>query len=273
MLRTWLALITLLATPLAALANPANIDRTIHKEPAYKTKDPRYGLLLFGPEGNDRVWLVQDGDTLYVDRNGNGDLTEPGEKIAADKPREGVTPEEGAFTFQVPDLTVGGRTHKGLSVRVNRLAPHADSSIGKRPDVKAALAKDPKASVFMVQDDVEVPGIKGGGIGGRLTFVAGYFDLNGLLQFATRPADAPVIHLGGPLEISFYGELPSLRVGRSSEMALVVGTRGVGPGTFAMLGYMDTIPETAKPVAEITYQPAKPGDKPLKELFEIKERC
>ena len=53
----------------------------------------------------------------------------------------------------------------------------------------------------------------------------------------------------------------------------MVGTPGVGPGTFAMLAYMDTIPESAKPVAEITYQPAKPGAKPLKELFEIKERC
>jgi hypothetical protein len=125
----------------------------------------------------------------------------------------------------------------------------------------------------MIRADVDVPGMKGGGVDGRLSFAAGYLDLNALLQFAPKPADAPVIHLGGPLEITFFAERPGLRVGRASEFVLVVGTPGVGPGTFAMLLYMDTIPESAKPIAEITYQPTRPGEKPLKELFEIKERC
>jgi hypothetical protein len=57
------------------------IERTIIKEPAYKAK-PRYCLLVFGTEAKFRVWLVIDGDVLYVDRNGNGDLTEPGEAVA-----------------------------------------------------------------------------------------------------------------------------------------------------------------------------------------------
>jgi hypothetical protein len=56
------------------------IDRAIAKEPAYQTK-PRYCLLVFGPQAKTRVWLVQDGNTLCIDRNGNGDLTEPGEKV------------------------------------------------------------------------------------------------------------------------------------------------------------------------------------------------
>src|SRR5262245_65651509 len=43
------------------------IDRTIAKEPAYKSK-PKYCLLVFGPEAKMRVWLVLDGDVLYVDR-------------------------------------------------------------------------------------------------------------------------------------------------------------------------------------------------------------
>ena len=64
-------------------AGPPKIDRTPSKEPAYRSKAPKYGLLVFGPEGKDRVWLVLDGDTLYVDRNGNGDLTEAGEKVTA----------------------------------------------------------------------------------------------------------------------------------------------------------------------------------------------
>src|SRR4051812_38033338 len=46
------------------------IDRTIKKEPAYAGK-PKYCLLVFGPEAKTRVWLIIDGDTLYVDREGD----------------------------------------------------------------------------------------------------------------------------------------------------------------------------------------------------------
>jgi hypothetical protein len=230
-------------------------------------------MLVFGPEGKDRVWLVQDGDTLYVDRNGNGDLTDTGEKVAAEKPKTGRVLEEGEYSFEIGDLTAGGRTHKGVGVYIGRLSRYEAPSVAKRPDVKAALATDPKAPVAVIRADVEVSGVKGGGIGGRLSFMAGFLDLDGVLQLAEKPADAPVVHFGGPLEVTFYAELPEMRVGRSSEFVFVVGTPGVGPGTFAMLAYLDTIPESAKPVAEITYQPAKPGEPPFKEKFEIKERC
>src|SRR5262249_20682043 len=62
----------------APAADLSKIDRSISKEPAYQTKSPKYCLLVFGMDANYRVWLVLDGDTLYVDRNGSGDLTEPG---------------------------------------------------------------------------------------------------------------------------------------------------------------------------------------------------
>src|SRR6516162_1517208 len=67
--------------PLARAADLAKIERKIAKEPAYQTKTPKYCLLVFGAEAKSRVWLVQDGDTLYVDRNGNGDLTEDGKRV------------------------------------------------------------------------------------------------------------------------------------------------------------------------------------------------
>jgi hypothetical protein len=253
-------------------AGPLMIDRTIKKEPAYRTKAPKYGLLVFGPEAKDRVWLVRDGDTLYVDRNGNGDLTEPGEKVAAEK-KPGRDPAEEGWSFDVGDVTVGGRTHKGLTVYFTPLKLYADGSLGKRADVKAALAKDARALAAGLRVDVEMPGLKGGGLGGRVNFSAGPIDLGGVFQFADRPAGAPVAHLGGPLQITFYAERPSLRVGRGAELDLVVGTPGVGPGTFAMLGYEDTIPKSAKPVAELSLPSAKPGAPPLKEKWEIKDRC
>src|SRR4051812_13656342 len=65
----------------------AKIDRSLRKEPTYQSKRPQYCLLVFGPEAKTRVWVVLDGDVLYLDRNGNSDLTDPGERIAAQEDR------------------------------------------------------------------------------------------------------------------------------------------------------------------------------------------
>src|SRR6266566_9087745 len=94
----------LLATGPAGAADLAKVDRTIAKEPAYKGQ-PKYCLLVFGPEAKARVWLVQDGDTLYVDRNGNGDLTEKGEKVACAKTDDS---DSGEYSFKAGDLSDRG---------------------------------------------------------------------------------------------------------------------------------------------------------------------
>src|SRR5262249_29476559 len=60
------------------------IDRTLVKEPRY-TNQAYYALLALGPEAKKRVWLVVDGETLYVDRNGNDDLTEAKERVGNPK--------------------------------------------------------------------------------------------------------------------------------------------------------------------------------------------
>src|SRR2546426_1127615 len=58
----------------------AKIPRAITKEPAYQAK-PGYCLAVFGPEARTRVWVVLDGNVLYVDRNANGDLTDDGQPV------------------------------------------------------------------------------------------------------------------------------------------------------------------------------------------------
>src|SRR5262249_35209582 len=68
-----LVLAVFAAAPLRA-ADLEAIDRTILKEPAYRS-EPGYCLLVFGAEAKTRVWLVVDGPRLFVDRNANGDLT------------------------------------------------------------------------------------------------------------------------------------------------------------------------------------------------------
>ena len=51
------------------------IDRGIGRQPAYKSA-PKYCLIVLGPDAKTRIWLVIDDNRLYVDRNGNGDLTD-----------------------------------------------------------------------------------------------------------------------------------------------------------------------------------------------------
>lgn len=74
----------LACSPTVPATDLTRIDRTIVKEPAYKSK-PKYCLLVFGQEAKTRMWLVVDGDVLYVDRNRNGNLTDKGESFQAQK--------------------------------------------------------------------------------------------------------------------------------------------------------------------------------------------
>src|SRR5438128_7643867 len=105
----------LLLTVAAAADDPpkadlAKIDRAVAKEPAYQG-EPRYCLLVFGHEAKTRVWLVQDGDVLYVDRNANGDLTEDGERVPSAKEQR-----NDFVAFQAGDLRDGNKTHTKLVV-------------------------------------------------------------------------------------------------------------------------------------------------------------
>src|SRR2546430_2055521 len=105
-----LAAAVLLQAAPAQAADLAKIERRIAKEPAYQTKTPRYCLLVFGLDARTRVWLVQDGDTLYVGRKGTGDLT-------GDDKRVRLKQQGDSFrSFEIGDLTIDGLTHTGLSV-------------------------------------------------------------------------------------------------------------------------------------------------------------
>src|SRR5262245_66512570 len=111
-----LALLGLCLWPLAARpADLAHIDRKIAKEPQYHNK-PQYALAVFGPEAQFKVWLVSDGHVLYVDKNGNGDLTEAAERFVS--PKEGGQP----FLFKVGDIKVGDQVYRDLTISIDKLS-------------------------------------------------------------------------------------------------------------------------------------------------------
>ncbi|NOR14402.1 MAG: hypothetical protein GQ544_01725 [Candidatus Aminicenantes bacterium] len=53
----------------------------LRNEPFYKSGNPQYFFSAIGPKS--KVWVVQDGENAYVDRNSNGDITETDKIVVA----------------------------------------------------------------------------------------------------------------------------------------------------------------------------------------------
>jgi hypothetical protein len=252
----------LLGTAPARAADLAKVDRTVKKEPAYKGK-PRYCLLVFGPEARTRVWLVQDGDTLYVDRNGNGDLTDEGEKVAR------KNKEKEYRLFEAGDVREGPLTHKGLAVTQMRAT---EEMVGNAKEFQRIKAAGGEPWVWNVRVTAERPKEDARKLPRRIGYVVNG-DGQGWLVFARRPQDAPVIHFNGPWTLDLQDVKQRLTAGHETMLQIGVGTRGVGPGTFTWVLYPDTIPVDAYPVAEVTFPPRASGEKPVTRKYTLKQRC
>jgi RNA polymerase sigma factor (sigma-70 family) len=252
-----------------AIVDLTKIDRKIRKEPRYQGK-PRYGLLVLGPKAETRIWLVIDGATLYVDRNGNGDLTEKGEQVQG--------------RYKAPDFV---EFQTGEIVQADGKTKHSDLIV---------------CQYYARQFKAEVNGVYVKDAIGKLT--QGATGENGC-AFAEKPKGAPIIHVAGPLTMRLYsvwvnypngkklkdysyelnrlvepiGEPGSkikevayeLRAGEKvGTLQAQVGTPGVGRGTFAAIGVEQGLQAALHPVAEITY----PNDpEPIKLKCVLKERC
>src|SRR5262249_20959902 len=160
-----------------------------------------YCLLVFGPEAKTRVWLVQDDDTLYVDRNGNGDLSEPAKRVSGN--RHHLSQAE--YSFDAGDVPDGPLVHKRLTVSAFSLQPAGQSQTARRHQISI---------------DVEMLGWQGDGIEGRVHQRA-FQDIGGVLQFADTPEAAPIVHFGGPWQVMLSGE-QQLTAGQESSFFLHV---------------------------------------------------
>ncbi len=256
--------VLLFSTTASAAVDLTKIERKILKEPAYRSK-PKYCLLVLGPEAKTRVWLVLDGETLYVDRNGNGDLTEAGEKVIAEKKEDA---EEGARIFKAGDLRDGERLHKELivdTIKLDRLTELLDS-------FKELLKENPQAYGYRILLEVEMPGRKGTAPGGRVQQRSFFLDSNGVMQFAERPQDAPVLHFGAPWQVTLFGK-HQLTIDRETHVILGVCSPGVGAGTSTWINYENVIPTDKYPTLDVVYSSKHPGEPPLREHYELKRRC
>lgn len=226
------------------------IDRTIAKEPAYKSKNPKYCLLVFGPEAKTRVWLVHDGNRLYVDRNGNGDLTEEGKRI------------ESTDDFVEVENAAGNSQ--------NRLENQADDTLHVRPKFKGGTITEQdgktKHTLYVgYNEEKDKYCIYSVNDGKYLQMT----DMGFGLRFSNGPKDAPIVHLNGqfavhpwittraPQQILVRGEEPS-------DLMVRIGTSGIGKGNEAWLNPFKGIPDDIHPVANIEFPNKEPGGKPIK---------
>ncbi len=274
MRHAWVALLGMLlglASPIFA-AEPATfdlskIDRTPPKLPALQSDHPEYCLLVFGLDAHKKVWLVQDGNTLYVDRNGNGDLTEPDNRIAA-TPDYG-DPKDGVFLFKAGDIPDGPLTHKDL--RLYRF--NLDYLKDEDPRLKKYLTEHPTWRGGTVQIDLEMPDFHGGGVEGRVVEDSGWHDDQGLLQFGHDPNSAPIVHFGGPWHIVFYNPPSNWHAGATVRPYLSVGTPGLGAGTTAFVQYQGLIPADAHPTLTVSFPPAAEGQPATQKSYALTKRC
>ncbi len=242
-----------------------SIDRSIAKLPELRSASPEYCLLVLGPEAAKHVWLIHDGDALYVDRNGNGDLTEPGERVTADP--ESSNSDEHVFYFQAGEIPDGPTVHKDLQVswsKVDHLLEHEY--------YKKILEKLESPRGCRVSLDVAMPGQHGTGVDGRVQQSASLSDDQGWLQFGSRPDDAPIIHFGGRWEVRLSGK-DRWRIGRGKEVYLVFGTPGLGPGTMTCTAYEGIIPPSVNPQLRVLYPNADAATEPVAAEYEFTRRC
>jgi hypothetical protein len=206
---------------------------------------------VFGPKAEKKMWLVLDKskadaatyDVLYIDRNGDGDLAGPGERVttAGNKLAQGELHDN---KFALGDLTdpATGVKHPDFAVSVR--------GAGAAPTVMLSLRWR-----------------------GQFKFGGGYPEEAeaGYLHFAARPADAPVVWLHGDSPFRFQrwygGKLP---VGGSEDFKVFLGQPGRGPSTFAA-AQEHILPAKEFVRATLVYRDTMGKEQRL--VCELKERC
>lgn len=223
----------------AEMPDLARVDRAIQKEPTYVAKKPLYGLALFGPKAEKRVWLVLDKskpdapayDVLHIDRNADSDLTGPGERI-----------EISDRVFKLGEFTdpASGAKHSEFTVRLLEPDPTVMLSLRWREKVKfgGGYPEDPEA---------------------------------GYLRFTAQPQDAPMVWIHGDAPFRFQrwcgGKLP---IGGSGDLKVFLGQPGRGPSTFAA-AQEHFLPAREIVLATLVYRDAL--GKEQRVVCELAERC
>jgi hypothetical protein len=226
-----------LLSPAVAAADVGSIDGTLRRQPAYAAK-PQYCLLLFGPEGKTRVWLVAAGEAFYADTNGDGDLTQPGKRVYSMGNYRSlvfIDPFTRFMWFPVPEY-----------VRVYNVGDVFDRPTRTWHHLTVRRLGKLETAVFEVVVDVR----------------GEFRQVGKLAHFGDHPKDAPILHFSGPLTLGLFTS--QLIRGVPNSVEAWIGTkapRGTeGEPTYLVLD--DWIPPYISPIAWVEFPNAALGAKP-----------
>jgi hypothetical protein len=225
----------------------AKIDRSIAKEPRY-IAEPRYALFILDPAGEFRAWAVLDKsdvkspryDVVYFDKDGDGNLAEPGERFVGKYDEEAKN-----LIIVVGDLAVPGTTLVHTGLRFMTAESHGY-----------------KGTFFMMK------------WGGQQDVSGGYQSgSTDLTSYARSPGEAPVLRPTplGLLTIAFWQSDATLRLGRPTEIQVGIGKEGSTPDAFCALSEHFLV--SGEDVIVATLIARDRGGKPLRGRIEFKKHC
>src|SRR5439155_21599703 len=87
-------------------------------------------------------------------------------------------------------------------------------------------------------------------------------DEQGALEWGDRPENAPIVHFSGPLQVRLH-MMQKLVRGQDAELAVGIGTPGLGKGTFVTRGYQG-VPNDAYPVVDFEFPHKEAGKEAIK---------
>jgi hypothetical protein len=219
------------------------IDRALAKEPKYLCQQPLYGLFVFGPKAQTRVWAVLDKsaeaaasyDILYFDRAASGDLTVPAHKIPL---KDGK--------FDIGDFTDPITKDKHTELHVTLVERRGNVS----PDVRLHVRWQ----------------------GSKTVLGGGYPEESGdYMKFATDRAKAPILWVYGGGDFRFqrwYSE--TLTIGEATDFRVFLGQQGFGRSTFCAIMH-PFLPDDVPVLATLRYADMEGREKHLDS--KLKERC
>ena len=252
-MRFWMSLLlALLFAGSASAIDYDKVERRLVKEPAYQSKKPAYALLLFGPEARLAVWVVLDGETLYLDRNGNGDLTDKNERFAkeADCKDIEIADPDGKTRYLITSLRSDYST----------LTPKA--------------RKERQAKGLPLELMVNVT------IKGPIEY-AQYCDVQ---EMSDDPKKSMLAHFHGPLSMgvrTINWKVPKglalLEGEKPSELFVMIGTMSAKHGCWVVVrtdaGKVCAFPNAVRPVAKVEFPPSDPKAKPIEKTYTLDTFC
>lgn len=235
----------------ASAADLNRLDRSLANEPSYQTGNPRYCLLAFGADAERRAWLVVDGEQVYLDRNGNGDLTEDGERLdarAISNPESQLVETAYHFTDLVDPAakTFSREDREGaftLSSTSRYAAFKVDYFVRNPGYVVDSEARQNSLKSWMENSE---------GIVDVTVTIGGEYVQRGRARFAKKPATAPVIHFDGPMALALWDRGLKLITGTENRLAVNVVTPGIGDKAVTFLCH-HKLAESFAVTAEIEY--------------------